>query len=67
MKRKKKNKYLSEAQKRASERNWNKGLILGIKTNINNIHNSKTTPEREKMNYEIIINAINRVLKNWTK
>ena len=57
----------SEAQKKARERNWNKGQMKCIIAIANKIHKSKTTPDREKMNLEIIMAKSKATLNNWNK
>ena len=41
VKRRKKTKVISNGQKLASERNWNKGKILGTRTMVSNIKNAE--------------------------
>lgn len=57
----------SEAQEKARERNWNKGQMSCVISIVNKIHNSKTTPNREKMNLEIIAAKTKAILLNWNK
>ena len=57
----------SEAQKKARERNWNKGQILCIRTIAHNIHNSKTTNEVEKTFLAMTVDSLNAILDNWKK
>lgn len=64
---KRKTKPATEAQKRARERNWNKGQVLSIRTVANNIYNSKTTSEKEKRILGIIIDGANDIIVNWNK
>jgi len=65
MKIKKKVKPATEAQKRARERNWNKGQVLCLRTIANNIRRAKTTQKEEKITLEVIINDLNKILHNW--
>ena len=57
----------TEAQKKARERNWNKGQILAIRTIANNIHQSKTTKPSEKLDLTAITTVLNQILLDWTK
>jgi len=57
----------SEAQKRARERNWNKGQIISLRMRANNVRKAKTTRKDEKIILEIMINDLNKILRNWTK
>jgi len=63
----KRTKPASEAQKRARERNWNKGQILCLRTIVHNIHNSKTTNEKEKTVLAMTVDSLNIILENWNK
>ena len=64
---KRRKKPASEAQKRARERNWNKGQIKSIHTIVGKILEAKTTPEREKISLRIIMATADTILHNWTK
>ena len=57
----------TEAQKKARERNWNKGQILAIRTIANNIYKSKTTHRKEQTALGIIIDACTDIHQNWNK
>ena len=67
IKRKKKAKPATESQEKARERNWNKGQMKCMIAIANKIYNSKTTPNKEKMNLEIIMAKSKAILQNWTK
>ena len=67
MKIKKKSKPASEAQKRARERNWNKGQILCIRTIARNIIKSETTPFDERIALRDMEYKLNEILQNWSK
>ena len=66
-KRRTKAKPATEAQKRARERNWNKGQMRCIIAIAEKTYNSKTTPSKEKTALGIIIEAANKILHDWTK
>lgn len=55
----------TEAQKTARERNWNKGQVRCLKTISHNINRSKTTNKEERKSLDLIINHLNKILKNW--
>ena len=57
----------SEAQKRARERNWNKGQMRCIIAIAEKTYKAKTTHEIEKIELRIIIDASNLILQNWNK
>jgi len=57
----------TEAQKRARERNWNKGQIRCIIAIAEKTYNSKTTHPKEKIDLGIIIDASCSILQNWNK
>jgi len=57
----------TEAQKRARERNWNKGQIRCIIAIAEKTYNSKTTHPKEKIDLGIIIDASYSILQNWNK
>lgn len=57
----------TEAQKKARERNWNKGQILCIRAIAHNIHNSKTTNAVEKTLLAMTVDSLNAILDNWNK
>ena len=63
----KKTKPASEAQKRARERNWNKGQILCLRTIAHNIYKSKTTKDKEKSYLALMEADLNTILDNWNK
>lgn len=67
MPKRKQAKPATEAQKRVKERNWNKGQMKCIIAIANRTYNSKTTPNREKMNLEIIIAKAKANLNTWDK
>jgi len=60
-------KVATEAQKKARERNWNKGQVRCLKTISHNINRSKTTNKEERKSLEIIINHLHKILKNWNQ
>ena len=57
----------TEAQKKARERNWNKGQVLCIKTIANNLKQSKTTPLSEQLLLADIIYKLDKIFKDWNK
>ena len=57
----------TEAQKKARERNWNKGQILAIRTIAYNILQSKTTKPSEKLDLTAITTVLNQILLDWNK
>jgi len=63
----KKPKVVSEAQRTARERNWNKGQILCLKSIANNVRKSKTTTKKERIILELVITDLNKILHNWIK
>ncbi len=65
IKKRKKTKLATKAQKRVRERNWNKGQIRCIIAIAHKIQDSKTTHEKEKINLKIIIAAANIIHQNW--
>ncbi len=66
-KKKTKAKPASEAQKKARERNWNKGQILCIKSIANKIYKAKTTTNLERTYLKMIINASTTIHEHWNK
>ena len=67
IKRRKKKKYASEAQKMASERNWNKGQIRCIRSLAYNIQKANTTKLSEQLILSSIIHGLDKIDQNWTK
>lgn len=57
----------SEAQKRARERNWNKGQIKNIIATATRIINSKTTNEKERTLLNMMIDSSDAIIANWKK
>lgn len=66
-KKSKPSKPASPAQKRARERNWNKGQIACIKSLINTVYNSKTTTDKEKSFLVLMENDLDMILRDWRK
>lgn len=66
MVKRKKAKPATEAQKRARERNWNKGQMKCIIAIANKMKRSKTTHDKEKLGLSMIISAADGILQNWT-
>ena len=67
VKRRKKAKPASAAQKKARERNWNKGQVINIKATADRIFKSKTTNEQERAILGMIMDSADVILQNWTK
>jgi len=63
----KKVKVVSEAQKRARERNWNKAQIMCIQSIAHKLYSAETTHENEKADLGIIIDASCSIIQNWNK
>lgn len=64
---KKRTKPASKAQKRARERNWNKGQVLCIRAIALGIHRGKTTHLDERLILNDIIYKLDKILQNWKK
>ena len=63
----KKHKPISEAQKVARERNWNKCQIMGMKSISQKLLISKRTKNSEKEVIKMIISCLDNIIKDWNK
>jgi len=57
----------TDAQKKARERNWNKGQVINIKATANRIFRSKTTNEKERAILGMIMDSSDAIIQNWKK
>ncbi len=64
---KKKAKPATAAQKKARERNWNKGQIYCINAIAHKIFECKTTPPEERRKLRKIMTVADSIARNWTK
>lgn len=60
-------KTATPAQKAARERNWNKAIIAGIRSNAIRMYKCKTTKDKEKSFLALMIDDLNSILQNWNK
>ena len=63
----KKAKPISEAQKIARERNWNKHQIMCMKAISQGLLISKRTKNSEKEVIRMILNCLDNIIKDWNK
>ena len=63
----KKHKSISEAQKIARERNWNKHQIMCMKAISQGLLISKRTKNSEKEVIRMILSCLDNIIKDWNK
>ena len=63
----KKHKSISEAQKIARERNWNKYQIMCMKAISQGLLISKRTKNSEKEVIRMILSCLDNIIKDWNK
>ena len=63
----KKAKPISEAQKIARERNWNKHQIMCMKAISQGLLISKRTKNSEKEVIRMILSCLDNIIKDWNK
>ena len=63
----KKHKPISEAQKIARERNWNKCQIMGMKSISKGLLISKRIKNSEKEVIIMIISCLDHIIKDWNE
>ena len=63
----KKHKPISEAQKAARERNWNKYQIMCMKAISQRLLISKRTKNSEKEVIRMILSCLDNIIKDWNK
>lgn len=63
----KKHKPISEAQKIARERNWNKHQIMCMKAISQGLLISKRTKNSEKEVIRMILSCLDNIIKDWNK
>lgn len=63
----KKHKSISEAQKIARERNWNKYQIMCMKAISQGLLISKRTKNSEKEVIRMVLSCLDNIIKDWNK
>ena len=63
----KKHKPISESQKIARERNWNKHQIMCMKAISQGLLISKRTKNSEKEVIRMILSCLDNIIKDWNK
>lgn len=63
----KKHKSISEAQKIARERNWNKHQIMCMKAISQGLLISKRTKNSEKEVIRMVLSCLDNIIKDWNK
>lgn len=63
----KKHKPISEAQKIARERNWNKRQIMCMKAISQGLLISKRTKNSEKEVISLVLSCLDIIIKDWNK
>ncbi len=63
----KKAKPISEAQKIARERNWNKHQIMCMKAISQGLLISKRTKNSEKEVIRMVLSCLDNIIKDWNK
>ena len=63
----KKHKPISEAQKIARERNWNKYQIMCMKAISQGLLISKRTKNSEKEVIRMVLSCLDNIIKDWNK
>ena len=63
----KKHKSISDAQKIARERNWNKHQIMCMKAISQGLLISKRTKNSEKEVIRMVLSCLDNIIKDWNK
>ncbi len=63
----KKHKPISESQKIARERNWNKHQIMCMKAISQGLLISKRTKNSEKEVIRMVLSCLDNIIKDWNK